>query len=79
MAKKGLVIGKVATINFPFVYLAEDYHEFDDVSSVLTTLTGKKVSFKETDEEDFLDNPEKFAGMKTVGSGYYVAVFNVRK
>jgi len=70
---------KKKSITFPFIYLAQDYHEFSVVAETISKLVGRKVSYKEYTEEDFLDSDENFKGMKVVGKGYYVAVMNVRK
>lgn len=55
---------------FPFIYIANDYHDFDDKSQFLSEVLQSKVKFKELAEGQI-----KFLGIHAI----YAAVIYVGK
>jgi hypothetical protein len=41
-------------IKTPFVYAADDYHDFDSLVDIIYRITGKKIKFKELNTAEYV-------------------------
>jgi hypothetical protein len=61
-------------IEFPFYQKVEDYHEFSDIKSLLSSLAGINVCYEEVD----LAEDQVELNYKIHGCGSYAALFYIK-
>jgi len=70
--KESVALPQTIEVEFPVVFFADDYHEFQDKAAVLSILTKQEISYKELPYEEVL------CGSASEG-GDYAAVFWIGK